>query len=138
MQNRHHGGPASKGSQLHLQHLVNNNQEYLNCLILSSCPSLRNYAAMQPKWVSPLAAEDYCEYQDERFLEAIGFPQLKQKLAEFWPRRGPVWDALAIVEGKEPYCRDGQSWIRVQSQQEEPGTHYSQPWLSQALLGSQA
>jgi len=100
MQTKQHSGRASKGSQLHLQNLVNNYPEYLNCLILSNSPSLRTYAAKHPKWVSPLVSDDYTEYQDRQFLEAIGFPKLSDKLADFWPQRGPVWDALATVEGK--------------------------------------
>lgn len=100
MQTKQHSGRASKGSQFHLQNLVNDYPEYLNCLILSNSPSLRTYAATHPKWVSPLASDDYTEYQDKQFLEAIGFPKLSNKLANFWPQRGPVWDALATVEGK--------------------------------------
>ena len=100
MQTKQHSDRASKGSQLHLQNLVNNYPEYLNCLILSNSPSLRTYAATHPKWVSPLSSDNYAEYQDEQFLKAIGFPKLSHKLADFWPRRGPVWDALATVEGK--------------------------------------
>ena len=100
MKARQHSGRASKGSKFHLQNLVNDYPEYLNCLILSSSPSLRTYAAAHPKWVSPLASNDYTEYQDKQFLEAIGYLNLSKKLAEFWPRRGPVWDALATVEGK--------------------------------------
>ena len=95
-----HSGRASKGSQFHLQNLVNDYPEYLNCLILSYSTSLRTYSASHPKWVSPLASDDYAEYQDRQFLEAIGFPKLSHKLADFWPRGGPVWDALASVEGK--------------------------------------
>ncbi len=100
MNTQRHSGRASKGSQFHLQNLVNDYPEYLNCLILSNSISLRTYSASHPKWVSPQASDDYAEYQDRQFLEAIGFPKLSHKLAEFWPRGGPVWDALAIVEGK--------------------------------------
>lgn len=97
---KQHSGRASEGSQFHLQNLVNDNPEYLNCLILSSSSSLRAYALTHPTWVSPLASDDYTEYQDKQFLEAIGCAHLSPKLAEFWPRRGPVWDALATVKGK--------------------------------------
>jgi hypothetical protein len=100
MNTQRHSGRASKGSQFHLQNLVNDYPEYLNCLILSISPSLRTYSASHPKWVSPLASDDYAEYQDSQFLEAIGFPKLSRKLAGFWPSGGPVWDALATVEGK--------------------------------------
>jgi len=96
-----HSGRASRGSQFHLQNLVNERPEYLNCLVLSGSPSLRACAAMHPRWVSPLARDNYTEYQDKQFLEVIGFPQLSSKLADFWPSGGPVWDALATVEGKD-------------------------------------
>jgi len=61
---------------------------------------MRVYAATHPKWVSPLASDNYAEYQDKQFLEAIGLPKLSHKLTDFWPQGGPVWDALATVEGK--------------------------------------
>jgi hypothetical protein len=93
-------GRASKGSQLHLQNLVNDSPEYLNCLIFSASPSLREYAASDPTWVSPLALEDYAEYRDNEFLRAIGLQELREKLSDFWPRIGPCWDALATVKGK--------------------------------------
>lgn len=92
-------GRASRGSQLHLQDLVNANPEYLNGLLLSNCPSLRAYAIEHPRWTSPLKAYDYCECRDRRFLEAIGHPQIADRLHDFWPRGGPVWDALATVQG---------------------------------------
>jgi len=95
-----HTGRASKGSQFHLQNLVNEYPEYLDCLILSSNPSLREYGLTHPKWVSPIASDDYAEYQDEQFLEAIGLRHLSSTLFDFWPTRGPVWDALATVGGK--------------------------------------
>ena len=100
MQTKQHSGRATKGSQFHFQNLINDYPEYLNCLILSNSPSLRTYAVAHPKWISPLVSDDYTEYQDKQFLEAIGFPKLSNKLADFWPKRGPVWDALATVEGK--------------------------------------
>jgi len=106
-------GRASKGSQFHLQNLVNEYPEYLNCLILSSSPSLRAYALTHPKWVSPLASDDYTEYHDEQFLEAIGFTQLSPRLAEFWPQRGPVWDAVATVEGGN--CSQGVILVEAKS-----------------------
>ena len=100
MPQRQHSSRASKGSQFHLQNLINSYSEYLNCLILSSSPSLRDYAVKRPKWVSPLASDNYTEYQDRQFLEIIGLQRLSSELAKFWPRSGPVWDALATCEGE--------------------------------------
>ncbi len=98
---KRHIGRAYKGSQLHLQDMVNSQPQQLNRLILSNSPSLHWYAATNPEWVSPLAKDDYMEYQDRRFLAAVGLHELSTKLADFWPRGGPVWDALATVRGKD-------------------------------------
>jgi hypothetical protein len=38
------------------------------------------------------------EYQDADFLHVVGQEHLAQALGEFWPARGRVWDALAVVE----------------------------------------
>ena len=100
MKRARHCGRALKGSRLHLQNLVNDHQEYLNCLILSASASMREFAAEHPEWVSPLKKNDYCEYRDEEFLEKIGSEKHWPKLSEFWPERGPVWDALATVKAK--------------------------------------
>jgi hypothetical protein len=51
------------------------------------------------RWVSPLAADNHSEYRDREFLEIIGAGHLAPKLAEFWPRGGPCWDALARLDG---------------------------------------
>ncbi|MBF9034027.1 hypothetical protein HKCCE2091_07230 [Rhodobacterales bacterium HKCCE2091] len=46
------------------------------------------------EWLSPLEDDDYAEYRDGSFLELVGAGQLRAALADFWPRRGPQWDAL--------------------------------------------
>lgn len=49
-------------------------------------------------WCSPLAATQFTEYRDERAFEALGIAELPIKpLEDFWPRRGPVWDGLALT-----------------------------------------
>jgi hypothetical protein len=48
-------------------------------------------------WKSPLASAKFKEYRDGevlRFLDIKGLP--KRSLSEFWPARGPVWDALGL------------------------------------------
>ena len=48
-------------------------------------------------WCSPLALAQFTEYRDERAFEAMGIAELPVKpLEDFWPRRGPVWDGLAV------------------------------------------
>ena len=48
-------------------------------------------------WTTPLAEDDFAEYRDDDFIRLTGVQLPKQRLEEFWPARGPQWDALARV-----------------------------------------
>jgi hypothetical protein len=89
-------GRAYAGSQRWIQHFVNCEPRALNAAILQALPSL---AALAPEieWVSPLERQRYAEFRDDEFLTALGIDRLSASLREFWPRRGPQWDALAKV-----------------------------------------
>jgi hypothetical protein len=50
------------------------------------------------RWVSPLRVDKYREYHDSAFMNALGLPNYNKQLCDFWPSRGPVWDALAVDE----------------------------------------
>lgn len=45
-------------------------------------------------WVSPLKGDEYSEYRDNGFIAKLGVQNLKASLNDFWPKRGPQWDAL--------------------------------------------
>jgi hypothetical protein len=85
---------ASAGSQRWLQVAVNRKPQ----LLLSA---LQRSGAIGPrtsvKWQSPLEADGFREYRDQTALDKAGIPALKKPLKEFWPARGPVWDALGIA-----------------------------------------
>jgi hypothetical protein len=52
-------------------------------------------------WASPVADggyREYREYQSKDFLRAVGLEAHATGLGDFWPARGPSWDALATVE----------------------------------------
>ncbi|KUJ85192.1 hypothetical protein AVO45_16935 [Ruegeria marisrubri] len=49
------------------------------------------------EWVSPLAEDEYAEYRDEAFLDRLGIGHLTASLKDFWPQRGPQWDALGVT-----------------------------------------
>jgi hypothetical protein len=50
------------------------------------------------QWTAPLASEGFAEPRDEGALRKAGISKLPvRSLADFWPRRGPVWDAVATV-----------------------------------------
>lgn len=88
---------ATKGSQKHVQIYVNARSQVLNDRLLSASASLAAECAGPIQWVSPLAQDDYREFRDAEYLEALELNQYKKKLSDFWPRKGPSWDALARV-----------------------------------------
>jgi len=90
-------GQACAGSQLQIQLWVNRRSRELSQAVLAAFPSL---ASLNPKirWVSPLESAGFVEYQDREFLHAVALERCAAALSRFWPRGGPVWDALAVVE----------------------------------------
>jgi hypothetical protein len=49
------------------------------------------------EWRSPRADDDFAEYRDAAFLRLLGLERLEGALADFWPKRGPQWDALGVT-----------------------------------------
>jgi hypothetical protein len=90
-------GRAYAGSQLQIQLWVTRRSTQLTQALLAALPSL---APQNPRirWVSPLEDGGFAEYQDREFLRAVGLERCTPQLSRFWPRGGPVWDALAAVE----------------------------------------
>lgn len=84
----------SKGSLKNLQTLVNNYQHLLNNEIFNKINKLKSQTI---SWVSPLQQNNYAEYSDEDFLKILNLNRFTNSLDEFWPKRGPQWDALAIT-----------------------------------------
>ncbi len=126
---RHPQQPGTKGSQLHLQRLVNDPADPLGQM-------LREQEVLAPDetvtWLSPLASDDFAEYRDEAFIAHLGLhsARMDMPLANFWPGRGPQWDGLArtsrrrllLIEGKShrselvSHCaaRNARSLIKIQ------------------------
>ena len=47
----------------------------------------------------PAATDGFAEYRDSAVLRCLGVDRLPNcSLAEFWPSRGPVWDALGVSQ----------------------------------------
>jgi hypothetical protein len=95
-----HSGRAEEGIQFHLQNLVNDEPEKLNNAIYHAFPYLKSWTLTPPVWVSPLAQNDYKEYQGREFLEKVNCSEACPLLKQFWPMGGPVWDGLATLSGK--------------------------------------
>lgn len=111
-------GRAYKGSQHYIQHYVNTAPEILHHMI---CASSSDLAAHDPDitWVSPLQSKSYLEYRDRDFLKAVGLESRVSELVEFWPNRGPVWDALAVTKSRAPGGSPGVILVEAKSYPKE-------------------
>jgi hypothetical protein len=81
-----------RGSLKNIQVLINKNQDLIDNLLKTSFDDL---ADQQIIWTSPIEQDDFAEYRDNDFLLKVGLDPTEIKLDEFWPAKGPQWDALA-------------------------------------------
>jgi hypothetical protein len=120
---------AVNGSQRLLQLAVNHRPELL-LSALRKCGAMGRRESL--RWVSPLLAENHCEYRDSAVLEKLGVTQLIRKpLTEFWPARGCVWDALGVAAESRPILVEAKAHIPEAA---TPGTRASEK--SRALIES--
>ena len=97
----------TKGSQFHLQTYINHYSEAFNQEIFIQSPSLLAYTRGKRNisWKSPLASEEYKEYQDDflklYYTDVDLCKNSTQYIRQHWPKNGPVWDGIGIVEGFE-------------------------------------
>jgi hypothetical protein len=101
---------ASAGSQRWLQVAVNRKPQLL-------LGALQRSGAIGPRvsvtWHSPLEKDDFKEYRDRKALDKAGIDtaNLKKPLEQFWPVRGPVWDALGITSEGFPLFVEAKAHI---------------------------
>jgi hypothetical protein len=62
-------------------------------------------------WQSPLRKDDWAEYRDADFLKKLGLEPLSPALEDFWPERGPQWDALATVSDGTVFLFEGKAHV---------------------------
>jgi hypothetical protein len=97
--------PCDKGSQKWIQKLINDQPEHLNSQIRAK---LNLSKGEHIQWLSPLKNDEYSEYRDQEFINLLEVELKKKPLLDFWPQRGPQWDAfgkstwgnLFLVEAK--------------------------------------
>lgn len=85
----------ARGSLKWIRIAVNSHRIMLNKIVVEACGF---DASTTIQWLSPIASDEYAEYGDEAFLRLLGINLTKRKLKEFWPNRGPQWDALGISD----------------------------------------
>ncbi len=61
-------------------------------------------------WKSPLGPS-FKELRDDAMLQAAGIKSLSRELRDFWPRRGPVWDAIGVSSNDESVLIEAKAHI---------------------------
>ena len=80
------------GSQKDLQILINEKKGLLDKELSGFLNKDINIT-----WKSPLKTDQFAEYRDDEFLKILNLDsRIVVPLAEFWPKRGPQWDALGV------------------------------------------
>lgn len=113
-----------KGSLRDIQILVNNKTELLNSVILEKTQLITGKTI---NWLSPLANNDFSEYRDNSFLKLLGLDINKINIHEFWPTRGPQWDALGKTSDNEILLVEAKANI---PELETPGSKASEKSLN--------
>ncbi len=107
-------GRAKKGSQNQIQTWVNLYPDKLSAAIIDELKSLSTFGPTLT-WVSPRECERYAEYSDKAFLRAVDLAEFSEELANFWPKGGPTWDALAVAGLEVPLSRQGVVLVEAKS-----------------------
>src|SRR5579872_5796180 len=89
-------GAAVHGSQRQMQLYVKGYTARLSEAVLAAISGVPRDTEIE--WVSPRREKQYREYGDAAFLDILGLTSLHRQLADFWPKGGPHWDALAKFE----------------------------------------
>jgi len=99
---------GTKGSLKWIQHVVNESPETLDSPINNS---IGNDQRKSIEWFSPKEDDDYSEYRDQTFLDLLGIKLSKTKLKDFWPNRGPQWDALGKLGDKSYFLVEAKAHV---------------------------
>lgn len=87
----------ARGSLKWIRHAVNAHHDLIDGRI-------REVLGLVPDttiaWTSPLAHDDFAEYRDDDFIRLTALDLPNRRLEDFWPARGPQWDALARIGTK--------------------------------------
>lgn len=101
-------GKKERGSQKWIQVAINERPDLLNRYIHKSL-GLAALPAIQ--WMSPLKGDDYAEYSDHEALAQVRLELPREPLTEFWPERGPNWDALGVTDSGQVFFVEAKSHI---------------------------
>ncbi len=98
---------GTRGSLKWIQRAVNLRPAVIDALILLEIPG-----ASRVEWLSPIESDAFAEYRDRSFLNRVGHPELADALSNFWPARGPQWDALGRTDTGEVILVEAKAHIQ--------------------------
>ena len=113
---------AARGSQKWLQISIDQKPEILLAALRESGALAAGETVV---WKSPLkeSRPPFRELKDTEALEAVGVTKFRTQLEEFWPRRGPVWDAVGVTSAASPVFVEAKAHI---SEAASPATKASE------------
>jgi len=99
--------------------------------VINECPVLFNNTIHQAagfekwepiEWLSPLADDEYSEYCDQDFLDLLEIDLPYVGLSDFWPSKGPLWDALGRAENSSYFLVEAKANVTeiISSSQTQP------------------
>ena len=100
---------GEKGSKKWIQKLINEKAELLNSEIRNKLDLPSNE---EIHWLSPLKKDKYAEYSDQDFIDLLEVVLKKEPLSDFWPEKGPQWDALGKSGSGKLFLVEAKSHIR--------------------------
>ena len=103
---------GTKGSLKWIQHVVNECPDVLSNPVIDAIGADKEQLV---EWLSPKADDDYSEYRDQAFLDFLGIKLAKTSLNDFWPKRGPQWDALGRIEHKTYFLVEAKAHVSEKS-----------------------
>jgi len=88
-------GVGAKGSLRWIQEYVNDFRLELDRAITEAS---KGKIGSPIHWKSPRRDDEFAEYRDQSFLDLVQVSLPTRSLEQFWPNRGPQWDALGVSE----------------------------------------
>ena len=99
----------ARGSQRWIQAAVNDRSDFFGQVTVDACDFPPGTTI---EWVSPRRNDDYAEYRDEAFLDLLGIELHRHPITDFWPKRGPQWDALGRTDNGQYLLLEAKANIR--------------------------
>jgi len=121
---------GTKGSLRWIQHIINDCPDVLSNPIINAIGADREESL---EWLSPKADDDYSEYRDQAFLDLLGIKLSKIKLKDFWPKRGPQWDALGRIEDKAYFLIEAKAHVSEIVSSSQAKSPYSISLINKSL-----